>query len=152
MFFAVDSCLHLLPLKSVARPVRTGLLAAVALATLLSCSQTASASCGDYLFRNGKPVAEHAMVEQADQLSPDTRNTKSLPTPHRGCTGPNCSKYPVPERPIPAAPNSQLRVLDPAALPGSLIPPVDTFFANVFPESERGARYLPSHVFRPPIA
>ena len=146
------------PLQSVPGSVRHGLMLAITLGVVLSWTQTASASCGNYLFRNGKPVAGHAMseleivkdsaVDFGQSASPDV----PVQAPVRRCSGPNCSSSPVPLAPVPAVPVNLLRSLDPAALLELASSSSETRRAIELPESERGARYLPSSIFRPPAA
>ena len=131
-------------------------LALVLMAVVLSTSKTASASCGDYLFRNGKPVASHGLshAEMPAEHEVVVQKSGSTDVPEQApierCKGPNCSKSPIPFAPSPSAPLSQVRVSDPAALLGSILSGADTREVTEFPESEQGARYLPSSVFRPP--
>lgn len=138
--------------------MRFGLMVGMALWIVIICDQTASASCGDYLFQNGKPVSEHPMVNQkADYPAEIDLSASSLPltplsNPVRRCSGSNCSKQPSPFSPTPGAPGSELRIHEPAALLKVLQPFVETCRAARLHESERGARYLPSTVFRPPAA
>jgi hypothetical protein len=144
------------PLQSVPGVARRGLLLVVTLSIVLSWTQSASASCGNYLFRNGKPVAGHSMPEHqvvveatagfADLASSDV----PVQAPVRRCSGPNCSNSPVPLAPVPAVPVNLLRSLDPAALLELASASSETRRAIELPESERGARYLPSSIFRPP--
>lgn len=146
------------PLQSVRGFARRGLLVVVTLGIVLSWTQSASASCGNYLFRNGKPVAGHSMAEnQAVHGSqPDigefADSTAPVQVPVRRCSGPNCSSSPVPLAPVPAVPVNLLRSLDPAALLELASVSSETRQAIELPESERGARYLPSSIFRPPAA
>ncbi len=62
---------------------------------------TADASCGDYLFRNGRPVREHGQHVAARE-----QPTESQPVPSGRCHGPNCSSAPL----IPADPASPIFV------------------------------------------
>ena len=152
-----QTCSNDQPLQSVPGFVRRGLLLAVSLGIVLSWTQTASASCGNYLFRNGKPVAGHSMPEhQVVQDSAidfaDVASEVPVQAPVRRCSGPNCSSSPVPLAPMPAVPVNLLRSLDPAALLELASSSSETRRAIELPESERGARYLPSSIFRPPAA
>jgi hypothetical protein len=146
------------PLKSVRDFVRNGVWAVVTCTVLLAGSKSASATCGNYLFRNGKPVADHAMTHaqtmQETNIVLGQFATRRAPaqTPVRRCSGPNCSNNPVPFAPVPSAPISQMRGFDPAALLESISLSAATLEALELPESERGARYWPSAIFRPPMA
>lgn len=130
--------------------------ALMCLVVVLLSSNTASASCGDYLFRNGKPVSDHRMSHIGRSAEHDVVIDKFGSTngpsraPVRRCNGPNCSNSPVPFAPMPSAPLSQIRSSEPAVLLESIMCSIETREAIEFPESERGARYMPSSVFRPP--
>ena len=153
-----QTCSNDQPLQSVLEFARRGLLLAITLGVVLSWTQSASASCGNYLFRNGKPVAGHSMPEH--QIVQDTTvdfgalASPEVPVqaPVRRCSGANCSSSPVPLAPVPAVPVNLLRSLDPAALLELASTSSETRRAIELPESERGARYLPSSIFRPPAA
>lgn len=151
-----QTCSNDQPLQSVRGFARRGLLLVVTLSVVLSWTQSASASCGNYLFRNGKPVAGHSMPEhqvvvEATVDSADLANLEvPVQAPVRRCSGPNCSSSPVPLAPVPAVPVNVLRSLDPAALLELASVSSETRRAIELPESERGARYLPSSIFRPP--
>lgn len=153
-----QTCSNNQPLQSVRGFARRGLLLTFTLGIVLSWTQSASASCGNYLFRNGKPVAGHSMPEQqvvqdgsvdfgelADSEAP-------AQVPVRRCSGPNCSSSPVPLAPVPAVPVNVSRSLAPAALLELASASSETRRAIELPESERGALYLPSSIFRPPAA
>jgi hypothetical protein len=150
-----QTCSNNQPLQSVRGVARRGLLLVVTLSVVLSWTQSASASCGNYLFRNGKPVAGHSMPEHqvvdATVDFGDLANSEvPVQAPVRRCSGPNCSSSPVPLAPVPAVPVNLLRSLDPAALLEMASASSETRRAIELPESERGARYLPSSIFRPP--
>jgi hypothetical protein len=153
-----QTCSNNQPLQSVRGFARRGLLLIVTLSVVLSWTQSVSASCGDYLFRNGKPVADHSMAEhQMVHVTTvdfaDLANSEvPVRAPVRRCSGPNCSSSPVPFAPVPSVPVNFLRSLDPAALLEMASAPSETRRAIELPESERGARYLPSSIFRPPAA
>lgn len=158
MISASQNFLYGQPLKSVRGFVRNGVWAVVTFTVLLAGSKSASATCGNYLFRNGKPVADHTMTHaqtlQESNLVLGQFATRSAPVqmPVRRCNGPNCSNSPLPFAPVPSAPISQLRGFDPAALLESISLSAGTQEGIELPESERGARYLPSSIFRPPIS
>ncbi len=119
-------------------------------------STSASASCGHYLFRNGKPVVDHAMIHSNVAVnvvaeSNSQKDTDSpLSTPIRRCIGPNCSGSKVPIAPTPFAPLRLLPGADSAVLLESHVGHDNQRKVTAIPESERGARYLPSLIFRPP--
>lgn len=146
------------PLQGVCASARRGLMLVVTLSVVLSWTQSASASCGDYLFRNGKPVAGHLMpdhhlVVDATIDFGDLANSEvPIQAPARRCSGPNCSSSPVPFAPVPSVPVNLTRSLDPAALLEMASASSETRRAIELAESERGARYLPSSIFRPPAA
>ncbi len=143
------------PQNSTGKLRRVG-LALTLLAVLLSSSKAASASCGDYLFRKGKPVADHksnhAEMSPKQEAMIHRHGSTNAPeqAPTRRCNGPNCSSSPVPFAPMPAAPLSQVSRSETAALLETVLFCTDAREAAEFPESERGALYLPSSIFRPP--
>lgn len=113
-------------------------------------SRDAQASCGDYLFRHGKPVSAHLMsVDRAAETALIGVEDSAV-LPGRPCSGPSCQGSRIPVDPIPAVPVQLLRLMDSAvlleqlaacqAVPGSL----------EIPQSERGAAYEPGSVFLPP--
>lgn len=132
--------------------------ALMCLVVVLMSSNTASASCGDYLFRNGKPVSDNRISHIGRSVEHDVAIDKFGPTngperaPMQRCSGPNCSNSPVPFAPMPSAPLRQIRSSELAALVESILCRIETRGSIEFPESERGARYLPSSIFRPPAA
>lgn len=157
MTSSAQTCSNNQPLQSVRGFARRGLLLVVTLSVVLSWTQSASASCGDYLFRNGKAVSGHSMSEQAIVVHAvdfaDLANSETpVQVPVRRCSGPHCSSSPVPLAPVPAVPVNLIRSLDPAALLEMASTSSETRRAIELPESERGARYLPSSIFRPPAA
>lgn len=131
-------------------------LALMLLVVVLSSSKTASASCGDYLLQKGKPAADDRVSHREMPPERDAvikqHGTTNAPeqAPVRRCNGPNCSKSRIPFTPMPSAPLSQVRSTEQAALLESKVCCTDTREAAEFPESERGVRYLPSSIFRPP--
>jgi hypothetical protein len=135
-------------------------------AVAMSMSNSAVASCGNYLFRNGKPVSHQTMAgpselslrvpqSGSDQL-PHTLIGRSdatpLEVPVGPCNGPNCSRSRMPLAPVPAAPTNLIRNVDQAALLETLSQASQGSGEVEFPESERGACYEPSSIFRPPAA
>lgn len=98
-------------------------------------------------------MADHQVVVDATVDFDDLANLAvPVQAPVRRCSGPNCSSSPVPLAPVPAVPVNLLRSLDPAALLELASTSSETRRAIELPESERGARYLPSSIFRPPAA
>lgn len=123
-------------------PFGRALGAACAIWCVAHWTGSAYASCGDYLHRNGQSVSEHLML-MTEQDAPTE-------VPIRRCSGPNCSESPLPLSPVPAVPVSLVRSTDTAMLlelsgdSGSKRNSVQV------PQSERGAFFEPSSVFRPP--
>lgn len=114
---------------------------------------SANASCGNYLYKNGQPVSSHPMTRVDTDVSADavSDHDKPAPLPVTPCRGPNCSGNRIPLLPVPA-PISLERLSDSAVLskPGSAI----SHHRHVgdVPESESGAFFEPGSVFRPPAA
>ncbi len=123
-----------------------------ALGFYLALAETASASCGNYLFRNGKPVSSHSM-DQTTGMESESPHSEALPleVPMRRCSGPNCSSNPLPLAPVPAAPLRLGSVFDQAAILEKLAQADLSRSVIEIPESERGACYEPSSIFRPPM-
>lgn len=121
--------------------------------TSLFCMRSASATCGSYLYRNGNPVSHRSMpMDELDGVSIDIGNLLPEEIPVRHCSGPNCSSSPLPLAPLPAAPSNLIRGFDQSAVLESLLPIQMIRCAIEIPTSERGARFEPSIVFRPPAA
>lgn len=143
-------------LRNAKGAMRPASVALVFLVVALASSKTASASCGNYLFRHGNPVAGHWLSHVENLTKRDTLLHQSGSTvfperaPIRQCSGPNCSNSRIPFAPAPYAPLSQVRSTEPGVLLETMLCCVETQEASGFPESERGARYLPLSVFRPP--
>lgn len=146
--------------------LRGVMMLAAAIAVSLSTTSSAVASCGSYLFRNGKPVSHHAMTgpteininvpPSAGGHSNHMQNVLSQTTPRElpaaPCNGPNCSRSRMPLAPVPSAPTNLIRNVDQAALLETLSQASQANAEIEFPESERGACYEPSSIFRPPAA
>ncbi len=114
-------------------------------------SSTASASCGNYLYRNGKPVTDSSFsMNDHSESQASGKTPAGMPVPP--CHGPNCSGNPIPLAPVPAAPTNLIRGFDQAAILESLADWTPHSRAIEVPESERGARFVPSSIFRPPAA
>ncbi len=143
-----------LPLVGTGRvSLRRVLFAASAIIFGLNWTASASASCGSYLHRNGQPVSGHLV--SMDSLSSVhaegiSSNEAPLEVPVRRCSGPNCSSNPLPLAPNPVAPVNLFRVVDPAVIPESLTDADSRRDGIQVPQSERGAFFEPSSVFRPP--
>ena len=141
------------PGLGLAARLRRLLVVAVASIVAMSSASSASASCGNYLYRNGRPVSTHSMpVHSVNTNSADSNVSENPPVevPVHRCSGPNCSNSPVPMAPLPAAPSNEIRGFDQAAILESLVKTETTQAAQNRPESERGARFEPSSIFRPP--
>ena len=117
-------------------------------AVAMSMSNSAVASCGNYLFRNGKPVSHHTMAGPSE-LSLRAPQSGSDQLPHT-LIGRSRSRMPL--APVPAAPTNLIRNVDQAALLETLSQASQGSGEVEFPESERGACYEPSSIFRPPAA
>ena len=109
------------------------------------------ASCGDYLFRNGRPVSGHSMAKHADvaEVTEDgVPQQESVPP----CSGPNCSSRSIPHLPLSQVPTDPARSLRSDCV---LVSQSDRQPANELaeiPQSEQGAFFEPLPVFRPPAA
>ncbi len=150
------------------------LLKLVALFVMLLPGSKLCASCGDYLFRNGRN-ASHSIDRPpltARQLPAGSLLTGDLSMddlvagqvfggreglvsdehpPVRRCSGPNCSQSPTPLS-SPEVPISNLRGFDQATMMDSLDSPQFVAGGAEKPVSERGAKQMPSRIFRPPAA
>ena len=127
------------------------LMVVVTISVMSVWSSTASASCGNYLYRNGKQVTDSSLSmneHDADHVAGKT--PAGVPVPP--CHGPNCSGNPIPLAPVPVAPTNLIRGFDQATILESLADSASPSGAIEIPESERGARFVPSSVFRPPAA
>ena len=123
----------------------------VTITVALVWSSTASASCGNYLYRNGKQVTDSSFSMNDHN---DSRVSGKIPAgmPVPPCHGPNCSGNPIPLAPVPVAPTNLIRGFDQATILESLTDSTSPSRVIEIPESERGARFVPSSVFRPPAA
>ena len=128
------------------------MVAAICLVTATWSSASSAASCGNYLFRNGKPVhdSRSLMNDHQDAANPESETNKTGNLPAPPCHGPNCSGNPVPLMPVPVAPTNLVRGFDQAAILESLAQTPTDRCAMEIPRSERGARFVPSSIFRPP--
>lgn len=146
------------PPCGVLRSVRCVIAAVILLIIAGPSSTSASASCGHYLYRNGKPVTDHRMIHSshAADIVADSNSLTETNRPHnppmRPCTGPNCSGSKVPLGPTPLVPIRLLPGADSAVLLESHAGQDNQRKVTAIPESERGARFWPSLIFRPPAA
>jgi len=142
-------------LRTVARRfLQAAAVAAVALVICGLSSPRVDASCGDYLYRNGKPVSHQMTMSEipSELRNLVAVNARDSQTPPSGCHGPGCSNNPFRGVPAPEAPPHLVRGADQAALLDMVGAPPWNGSGRIVPESERGARYAPSAVYRPPIA
>lgn len=131
--------------------LRRVLMAVGLTSVALVWSSTASASCGNYLYRNGKPVTD-ASFSMNDHSQNHASGMIPDGTPVPPCHGPNCSRNPMPLAPVPVAPTNLMRGFDLATILEALADLTSPSGAIEYPESERGARFVPSSIFRPPAA
>lgn len=110
---------------------------------------SAVASCGNYLFRHGKPVDGSFSSMSHHHDAPNRETQSEMPAPP--CHGPNCSGNPIPLMPVPVAPTNLVRGFDQAAILESLAQTPTPRCAIEVPTSERGACFVPSSIFRPPM-
>jgi hypothetical protein len=153
-FMSFDAAIHA-NAKPVERRLRLSLqrvlMAIVTISVALVWSSTASASCGNYLFRNGKQVTDSSFsMNDHKENHASGRTPAGMPVPP--CHGPNCSGNPIPLSPVPVAPTNMIRGFDQATILESLADSTSPSRAIEIPESERGARFVPSSIFRPPAA
>ena len=131
---------------------RLAMVAAICLVTA-TWPSSAAASCGNYLFRHGKPVNDSFSLmsdhRDARNQTSETNKTSELPLPP--CHGANCSGNPVPWMPVPVAPTNLVQGFDQAAILESLAQTPTQRSAIEIPRSERAACFVPSSIFRPPI-
>ena len=131
--------------------LRRVLMAVVSISVALVWSSTASASCGNYLYRNGKQVTDSSFsMNDHNDNHASGKTPAGMPVPL--CHGPNCSGNPIPLAPVPVAPTNLIRGFDQATILESLADSTSPSGAVEIPESERGARFVPSSIFRPPAA
>ena len=141
-----NPCQDAAPLQMVCR--RLVMMAAICLVAA-TWPSSAVASCGNYLFRHGKPVdgSFSSMSDHHDAPNRETENEQPVPP----CHGPNCSGNPIPLMPVPVAPTNLVRGFDQAAILESLAQTPTPRCAIEVPTSERGACFVPSSIFRPPM-
>ena len=149
-----DAAIHAKAKLDAKRPrllLRRVLVAVAAITVASVLSSTASASCGNYLYRNGKQVTDSSFsMNEHNENHASSRIPADMPVPP--CHGPNCSRNPTPLAPVPVAPTNLIRGFDQATILESLADSTSPSGAIEIPESERGARFVPSSIFRPPTA
>lgn len=138
------------PVLGVERFLRLGVVVLMGIALIGGWTSVASASCGDYLAHSEKPVFLTDDAQVGNQAKVGNSTAKPFQTPDRPCSGPNCSRGSLPPASVPPA--GLIQVSDQAALRESLSSVSPPDHAAVIPESERGTRYEPSSIFRPPTA
>ena len=131
--------------------LRRVLVAILTLAVALAWSTTASASCGNYLYRNGQQVTDSSLSMNHHSEN-QASNTTPVGLPVPPCHGPNCSGNPIPLAPVPVAPTNSIRGFDQATILESLADVTSPSGVIEIPASERGACFEPSSLFRPPAA
>lgn len=125
---------------------------AAVLIVLMFASDAAQASCGDYLYKNGKPVGHHSgMTQEYTPLADFDSSSEAPLLPLHRCSGPNCSGDPLPFTPAPAVPTQLTQGSDQATIAELVRACLSARSGCQIPESERGARFEPSTIFRPPI-
>ncbi len=122
----------------------------VCVAVAIAWSSVASASCGNYLYRNGKSVI-NSSLSMHEHNSNRALETAPIELPSPPCHGPNCTGNPTPLMPVPVAPTNLVRGFDQAAVLESLAQTSILRRAVEIPTSERGACFVPSSIFRPPM-
>jgi len=119
----------------------------------LACSGSVTASCGSYLFKHGMNLerkvlpSDSLLLMQAEGMS---RHGIPLEIPVRHCSGPNCSSSPLPLAPIPVVPVNPIRGSVDAIVLQRQVEADSCSRHNQIPQSERGAFFEPSSIFRPP--
>lgn len=118
-----------------------------------SLVNSAAASCGDYLFRHGKPVAQHtsghAINTGLTTLSSESSHSSSIPDPVP-CTGPHCSRRTLPSAPVEAPLTIRSRNSEQATVADVVACLHFGEMPRRIPESEHGAFFEPNPLFRPP--
>ena len=149
-----DPVIHAKAKPDAKRPrlsLRRALMAVATITVALVWTSTASASCGNYLYRNGKPVTDSSFsMNDHTENHTSSKIPDGMPVPP--CHGPNCSRNPTPLTPVPVAPTNLIRGFDQATILESLADSTSPSGAIEIPASERGARFVPSSIFRPPAA
>lgn len=149
---SAENCSKRMPSAISSQSVLCRFFAVAVLAIVgLASASTASATCGEYLRLDGNPTG-HMHFPAGDYLA--AVNGHSMPggLPAPPCHGPNCSDNSVPTMPVPVAPPTSIQGFDDVAIIVALTQRPSPLTGREIPESERGASFAPSSVFRPPIA
>jgi hypothetical protein len=116
-------------------------------------TQSALASCGDYLLHSG--MEQHQGFVNSlpiNFLLADVGPNGSLPSqPAAPCSGPHCRSQSLPVAPVPVPTNLSPET-ETAALMHALSAPVPQGVAAVHPQSEREQVRCGFPLFRPPCA
>jgi hypothetical protein len=131
---------------------RFAVLTAALVMAFLWCGAV-NASCGNYLFRHGKSVTDASFsfsLNDHNEKYAAGQTPAGMPVPP--CHGPNCSGNPIPLAPVPVAPGNLIPGFDQATILESHADSTSPSGTIEIPESERGARFVPSSIFRPPAA
>lgn len=143
-------------LMRTARAIRSGVRLDAALQFVVACLVVLNAgplfaSCGDYLFRNGKPVSGHSMAKPAGEAE-----VSEHPAPQRDaiprCSGPNCSSRPMSHLPVSQVPIAPVRGMRADCILNSPHEQPGIRSISGIPRSEQGAYFEPLPIFRPPTA
>lgn len=113
------------------------------------------ASCGDYLFRNGKPVSGHSTsVMGQDAVFSAGRRIGEAPPQNSVpiCSGPNCSSRPFSHFPASQIPRVLVKGFRAECVLESMTEQQQPSKMLENPQSERGAFFEPLPIFRPPAA
>ncbi len=149
---SVENCSKSMPSAISSQSVTCRFFAVAVLAIVgFTSAATASATCGDYLRLDGNPTGHtHFPAGESLAVVMGHRVPTGLPAPP--CHGPNCSDNSVPTMPAPFAPPKLVQGFDEVAIIVALTQRPSPLTGREIPESERGASFVPSSVFRPPIA
>jgi hypothetical protein len=80
-------------------------IAALLAVTILCAPRQSQASCGDYLMPSFGHNSAATSKDSADAMpGMGHRQDDRQRDPHQPCSGPNCSKRPLPQAPIPTSP------------------------------------------------
>ena len=113
------------------------------------------ASCGNYLYRNGKPVSWHAVSIASQESRLLAGGSIGFAPPHESvppCSGPNCSSRPMPHFPVSQVPLGLVKGLRAECILESMAEHQPASETLEHPQSERGAFFEPLPIFRPPAA
>jgi len=129
-------------------------VAGVCMMLFFGTSTARAETCGHYLFRNGVPVGmPHAEASRTAAVDWQTLAVAGIQVPQKSsqtpCHGPGCRQRKTPDWPgsVPATLSVET---DPAMLTAGLRLCDDTAGGLLLPKSERGTRFYPTLVFRPP--